>query len=268
MSNADYHADFSAVSASMLKVFRRSRREYEARFVTRTMDAEPPSDPMKLGSLAHAMLLEPETVEQYVVIPSEVLASNGAKIGKKWTEFAEANAGRELLKEEDFDTARRMVESIRNRCGEWFTNGLAEHELRWTCDDTGLPCKAKVDYILPRLIIDVKTAGDASPKGFRSSVANYDYHLQEAHYRHGARIALNDDVRFLFVVVQSKPPYQCRVYETPHNENAPPWSQICKETAGDAYRQAMRALMHCYTTNDFSAPGESEVTILYHEDCR
>ncbi len=59
-SAAEYHADYSAVSNSMLSVFRQSRQRYRDRFVTRTMSPPGPTPAMRLGSLLHLRALEPE----------------------------------------------------------------------------------------------------------------------------------------------------------------------------------------------------------------
>jgi hypothetical protein len=274
MSNADYHADFSRVSASMLKVFLDSRREYEARYVTRTMEAEPPSDPMQLGSLAHAMLLEPHTLSEFVQVPADVLSKSGSRAGKAWEQFCLDNAGKTLVKWEDFDAARKMVASIKAKCGAWFDSvGEPEKPLLWNDDATGLPCKAKPDYLIvgrqPIICVDVKTAANAMPGGFRDSVKRYRYYLQESHYRNGIGAANPTyGVNFYFVVVQNKPPYQCRVYEIPYADSAPPWSRIDMEYSHNLYRRTMQQIAECYQTNDWSDPGEDEVTTLYYESCQ
>lgn len=274
MSNADYHADFSAVSCSMLKVFAESRREYEARYITRTIVSPPPSDSMQLGSLAHAMLLEPSAMVEFVPIPDAVLAvdKNGVKSrkGKAWDAFEAANANKTLLKIDEYNAAQQMIDAVRAKCGPWFAspNGKAEHEIRWTDEATGLPCKAKIDYLMPGFIFDFKTAKSSTPKSFRSSVRNFQYDLQESHYTAGVKAVTGIDPRFLFVVVKSEPPHQCRVYETPENDNAPPWSRIDKETARMNYRQALRELAACYASGDWSDPHEDEIFTLYHEDCQ
>lgn len=273
MSNAEYHADFSRVSASMLKVFLDSRREYEARYVTRTMDAEPPSDPMQLGSLAHAMLLEPHTLSEFVEIPENVLAKNGYRSGKAWDSFVADNPGRTLLKAEEFDVARKMVSSIKEKCGVWFDKiGEPEQPLLWTCPMSGLPCKAKPDYLIRKsdriVCLDVKTASDAMPSGFRNSVKRYRYYMQEFHYRQGIASTSGFAAEFYFVVVQSKPPYQCRVYELPEDENCPQWSRIDRKFAAELYETAMRSLADCYRDNDFSDPYENDSMPLYYESCQ
>lgn len=264
---ADYHSDHSAVSASMLKVFMESRREYEARYVTHTLDSPEPSDSMRLGSLAHAMLLEPEKVDDFVAIPRDVLAANGAKMGAKWKAFEEENAGKTLLKPDEFNAAWAMIDAVRSKCGEWFNgHGRPEHELRWTDKETGLPCKAKLDYLIPGLILDFKTSKSSSPRQFRQSIRNYRYDVQEAHYTSGVETITGKPARFLFVVVKSEPLHLCRVYETPEFEHVPEWKRIDKSWGRICREQAMKDLAECYETGDFSDPGESEVVTLYEDE--
>jgi hypothetical protein len=261
----------------MLKVFIESRREYEARFITQTIPPPDATDSMRLGSLAHAMLLEPRELENFAVIPDDVLAvdKNGVKSrkGKLWEAFVEHNAGKTLLKAEEFAAAMRMIEAVKSKCGDWFNvNGLAEHEIRWTDEMSGLPCKAKIDYLLPRgqrpLILDFKTAKSSTPRSFRKAVKDYQYHLQEAHYTAGVQALYGGIPRFLFVVVKSEPPHQCRVYETPEAENAPTWAAIAKDDAKFHRDVHLGELARCYKSGDWSDPGEDKIYQLHYEDCQ
>ena len=93
LTSEEYHAT-SDVGNSMLSTFRKSRREYHARFIAKTIESEA-SDPMKLGTVAHSAILEPHIIERVCLeIPAEVLSKNGAKSGKVWKEFEAENADR------------------------------------------------------------------------------------------------------------------------------------------------------------------------------
>jgi exodeoxyribonuclease VIII len=77
----------------------------------------------------------------------------------------------------------------------------------------GLPCKARVDYLVGDVIFDLKTCQDASPEGFARQIGAFQYHLQAAHYAAGYE-AINGKPldRFCFIAVESEPPYATGVY--------------------------------------------------------
>jgi len=256
----------------MLKVFiEDGRREYEARFVTHTKAPPPPSDSMRLGSLAHAMILEPDkVVEGYAVIPNDVLSVSGTRAGAKWKEFEAANAGKTLMKASEYRDVCDMIDSVAKKCGPWFAGaiGKAEYEIRWTDKHSGLPCKARIDFLVPRFTLDFKTAKSSSPKAFRGAVKIYRYDIQEAHYTNGVEETTGETTDFLFVVVKSESPFQCRVYRTPEFENVPDWRRIDKSWGRLCRQEAMLQLAKCYETGDFSDPFENDVMVLYEEDCR
>ena len=88
------------------------------------------------------------------------------------------------------------------------TGGDAERVFQWSDENTGVKCKAKADYVKGDMIVDLKTAQDASPTGFAKACANFGYHWQDAHYSNGSGCA-----RFVFVVVETSYPFGTAVYE-------------------------------------------------------
>ncbi len=65
------------------------------------------------------------------------------------------------------------------------------------------------------MLIDVKTATDASPEGFGKAAASFGYAKQAAFYLANWNAANPQDKRdsFLFFVVEKGPPFLCAVYE-------------------------------------------------------
>lgn len=69
---------------------------------------------------------------------------------------------------------------------ELFTGGAAEVSILWTCKDSGLRMKARVDYLKPDRIVDLKTFQNSSRKRLDQCVADafrYNrYYIQAAAY--------------------------------------------------------------------------------------
>jgi hypothetical protein len=90
--------------------------------------------------------------------------------------------------------------------------GANETPFFW--DEQGLPARAKLDRIYDGAVIDLKTASDASPRGFSKAVfSQWRYDIQAAWYMRAARSAGHNVCRFIFVAVENSAPYPCCVYE-------------------------------------------------------
>jgi exodeoxyribonuclease VIII len=64
-----------------------------------------------------------------------------------------------------------------------------------------------------RLLVDLKTTEDASPRGFAKSIAQWRYQVQAAWYMDGVEQATGTrPEQFLFVCVEKKAPYAVAVY--------------------------------------------------------
>ncbi len=90
------------------------------------------------------------------------------------------------------------------------TSGKAEQSYWWTHSGTGLPCKARCDYVVDDMVIDLKTTaeGGASPDKFTKTICNFLYHLQAAHY-----LQATGAKRFVFIAVEKVWPYSVGIYQ-------------------------------------------------------
>jgi hypothetical protein len=91
--------------------------------------------------------------------------------------------------------------------------------------------KARLDYLKDGVIVDLKTSSDASPDGFTKAIANYDYALQAAFYLDICRAEGIQANQFVFLAVETKPPYMTGIYEI---------DPIWLEFGRDEYRRALR----------------------------
>jgi hypothetical protein len=254
LSDRAYH-DRPEISRSMLMDFRRSRRLYQGRYVTRTIEREVETNAMRIGTVSHVSVLQPERFHELVaVIPSSVLSANGSRAGKAWTEWslAQEQLGKTTIKAAELSDILAMADAVRERVG-WIDRpgSIKEQPIVWRDSESGLDLRALPDFVLPMsgsvLTCDVKTTADIAkfPYQVRDS-----YWMQDAHYCSGLAHEYGIDSRFTFAAVEKSAPYLCRVYEM---------SDSMRDQAHAKWRETLQALAECYQSGDWSDPGEDDV---------
>jgi exodeoxyribonuclease VIII len=192
---------------------------------------------MKLGTVVHSLILEPEKVAAEIAVMPKF--DKRTTIGKKAAEeFEEDNRGKLVVDEGVFDRARCIADAVSAHpiVQEHMRDGVAETTMIW--EQYGVPCKARVDYLKGSGIFDVKTCSDASPEGFARQIAQFQYHVQAAHYANGYREIVGWDLdRFVFVAVESETPYAVGVYTL--DARSLQSGRILIERAADAYKRAL-----------------------------
>ena len=213
LSNSEYHADFSAVSNSMLKSFIDDELQFEQWYVQGLPRHRKKQSYMDLGTAAHTMALEPEKWNQEVVAVPRWALSSGRRAGKVYKAFCSENRGKILLKDDEIATVAKMAEAILDVAGQWIRRGgLVEHSIYWTEPETRLRLKCRPDWLWPRgngLILDVKTTWGLSAKMFSATFRKFKYGLQESHYVEGVKAFCGKECAFRFVVVQSQIDKRC-----------------------------------------------------------
>jgi hypothetical protein len=209
-----YHARVPGlVSKSVLDLIERSPAHYAAWLAGADTETTPA---MEFGSAFHMASLEPaEYARTYAATPEfgDCRFKENKAARDAWRA---ANAGKKLLEPHDVDAIAGMCSALaaHRLAASMIRGGEAELTLRWTDADTGLYCKARADYYMPRvrMIVDVKTTEDARPDAFAKSVARFRYHVQAATYLDGFR-ALGVEVdHFVFLAIEKRPPYAIAMY--------------------------------------------------------
>jgi exodeoxyribonuclease VIII len=160
---------------------------------------------MKLGSLTHCAVLEPDELSSRYGI----CLPRNTKAGKEMAAEMEA-AGIEAVTASEMEQAIAMAGSVRSHqaAAALLRDGKAEQSFWWDDTPTGLRCKCRPDWYTGNTIVDLKTTTDASPKGFARSVAQWRYAIQQNHYLAGTFAE-----RFVFIAVEKTYPYAVGVYE-------------------------------------------------------
>lgn len=188
-----------------------------AQFIYDVKNPGDTTDAMVFGHLYHAVILEPwKFLQTYECIP-EGLKGN-TKAGVIAIEEIRAR-GREPIKFNDWMTLEGMASAIREHpvAGKLFArDGDHELSLFWRDPLTNVTCRARTDFMPAnsRLIVDLKTAHDASQSGLSNSMVDYGYHLQASLYEEGAYSCdlRGPDAAFVFVSQQKDPPFIVSVW--------------------------------------------------------
>jgi hypothetical protein len=205
-TNEQYHAD-PAISASHLKaITQQSPYHYWSRFLDPQRPTVEPTSAMRLGSLAHCAVLEPDELSKRY---STCLPRN-TKAGKE--QAAElAAAGIEAVTESDMALALNMADAVRQHpyAAALLADGKAEQSF-WADDlATGQRCKCRPDWYQGTTIVDLKDLPDASVRRVLCTpVPPLPTIPSGAHY---LNVCFAE--RFVFVAVEKTYPYAVGVYE-------------------------------------------------------
>lgn len=186
------------------------------------------------GTAAHTLLLgfgpQPHVIDA---------ADYKTKAAREERDAAYARGDVPLLPHE-FDAVQLMVAKARSHptAGPLFAEGQAEVSLMWTDETTGVPCRARPDWLRSDCIVDYKTSPSAAPSHIAKSVASFGYHVQAAMYLAGA-VALDllpPDAPFYFVFQAKEPPHLIKVVEL---------DETALEIGHDRFTEALEVFRDC-----------------------
>ena len=169
---------------------------------------KPPSNALILGSCVHKLVLEREDfLNEFKIVPA---ADKRTREGKAiYKEFLKNLGDKTPISWDSIKTALKMATSVLTDKDATFflKDGLAEQSYFSEIEGVAVRCRPDFYNEKMGIIIDLKTASDASEVGFTNSIGNLNYHIQAAFYsdilrRLGKKV--ND---FLFIVVETEPPY-------------------------------------------------------------
>ena len=217
LSNEEYHAG-PGLSVSGAKRLLVSPFHFHELAKPHHVPPKAPTPAMVNGTLVHCALLEPAEFDKRYWIGPEV--DKRTKAWKEYVETANAN-GVELITQVQRDAAMRQADALRklSAVAELLPHGVAEQSIYWRDQAHGLLLKCRPDLRAPvahgngAVLLDVKTAIDASPEGFAKSCANFGYYMQDPWYCEGVQAALGVEVHgMVFAVVESEFPHACAAY--------------------------------------------------------
>ena len=205
-TNAEYHAA-DGISKSDLDLIHRSPAHYKA-----ARHEDTPA--LRFGTAFHCAVLENDRFnETYTVIEGD-RRTNVVKAAIKEAK----DAGKSVLDAEDFNALMGMSQAVFKNpiCAALLRGSLKEHSVFSEIDGVRVKCRPDGWSTEKGVLFDLKSTEDASPEGFARTVAKYRYHVQDAFYRHVVASATNcdaDDLSFIFIAVEKKPPFAVALYQ-------------------------------------------------------
>jgi hypothetical protein len=194
-----------------------------------------------IGRAAHRLVLGAGS--DFEVIPSDLLAANGAASTKEAKAFIEDCRARGVtpLKEAEADAVQLMAAAVTDRLDAMRIKlDPARSELAALAQVDGIWCRAMVDNAPadPRLpLYDFKTTTDASPEAVVRAVEAYGYDVQAAHYLDTWQAATGERRRFRFVFVEKEAPHEVSVVELHDAQDDPAdWMATARSKAREARR--------------------------------
>ena len=205
-TNAEYHAA-DGISKSDLDLIHKSPAHYKA-----ARHEDTPA--LRFGTAFHCAVLENDRFNAtYTVIEGD-RRTNAVKASIKEAK----DAGKTVLDWEDFNALMGMSQAVFKNpiCAALLRDSLKEHSVYSELDDVRVKCRPDGWNVGKGVLFDLKSTEDASPEGFARTVAKYRYHVQDAFYRHVVASATNcdaDDLSFIFIAVEKKPPFAVALYQ-------------------------------------------------------
>jgi exodeoxyribonuclease VIII len=220
MNDHEYHRD-TRIGRSGLHEFARSPRHYFTQYLDPEFPRKAPTPSMRLGSAVHSIILESDSfADKYAIEPERwpTKAECGVSIEQQKADFGTLNADKTIITAEQYVLASSMRASVLTHPAAklLLSAGTPERTLLYDHPLTGSPAKAKLDWdsvAQNGLIVDLKTASDASESEFAKSAVNYWYHVQAAWYMDAYETATGEPAKgFVFIVVENTAPHLVAVY--------------------------------------------------------
>ena len=231
-TNAQYHAR-PEISASGLALFARSPAHFHANAQTIG------SDVARIGTAVHDAVLEGGAAlldapgwgrrsKDDRAAWSAWFADHGAGEdlietaggADEWFALFEQRTGKLVLRPDERADVDAMAAAVRThpRVGELLdaADGVAECSIVGEIDGVAVRCRP--DWLVPDaggrgpVVLDLKTAADASLYGFRTAAAKRRMHVAAALYSTLVQDELGTWPEFLFAVVEKSSPYPCALY--------------------------------------------------------
>lgn len=246
-SNEHYHANDRAVGSTQLRAVLKSPASFYSAFTGETLDE--PSKSLHFGSAVHCYVLEPERFARwYFQVPDfgDLRSSKNREIHSHWKQ--QIPSGAFFLDEEDYQKVIAIGSAIAKHpdAKVYLTRGVAEKSHYYRDPETNILCKFRPDFLSSKdvALVDLKTTEKSChERVFTKTIWDYRYDFQLAMYGQGVKEIYGREIqKYIFIVVEKKPPYEVAVYEL---------DPSAIERGYMDYRQCLATLKDCLLKNEW-----------------
>lgn len=211
--NKIYHSLEKYFSSTQLKyLHQNSPLHFKTKYIDRSMEEKAPSYDMVLGSLVHALFLDPsEFKNEFFEMPELNLRTNAGREEKDRLQIE--NANKTLVTQEQTTEAYKIAESLRSNKLVSKLKMKTESAYFWKCPFTGMNFRSKIDGLDGDKLIELKTTSSGKPDAFQRHIHNMNYDLQMAHYIEGIRQNGGEINKVIMIAVDTSHPYAVQPYE-------------------------------------------------------
>ena len=239
----EYHKDPSISSSKLRDYVNHGVTYYRAVHIDRTHRPQP-TERMLFGSLVHEIVLKPSWARGVAIIPSDVLAKNGARSTNAYRDWAAENQGKWQLKADEADGVAQMLAAMASHplAADLLLNERCCTEVALITDDDYPNRRCMIDSVAPLGIADLKIHDDLDPQRLAAHIVRMRYDWQLAFYQ---EMLFNHEKRTrdcYLVFLRSVPPYQCRVVRL-----KPDWMAAARAE----YKQPLSDLEARYVMDDW-----------------
>lgn len=247
LSSGAYHTMKDVVSSSMLKSMLHSPHQY----LSDLLHSKPVGDAADFGTVGHAILLEPHTLNEVVAIYPGCWDARD----KDCKDFVLRNHGqRIIMTRQDFCRAQRACDQAleapyRGRpFGRFLEESEKEVSLFYTDPTVGIRCRTRLDIYHPDISFDLKFTRHGTTSGFQRDALDRHYDLQAYMYCYARALfeGTSKNKPFVFVPVQS---------DGAHSVFFRPCSQDFLLNGQAKYQAALAHLAACSQTDAWPSVG-------------
>lgn len=196
---------------------------------------------MRLGTVLHKMLLEPDLVEKDIEVCIKYKTDQGEGF-KKLFQYYQEEENKLLVLEREFNTATTIYDKLSRVYPTLFTTiQKSITELVVVGDIEGVRVKAKLDIYdeESKTIIDLKTTGNPVDQ-IKDTIKKFRYDVQQVHYTEVANAAGMEVNYFNFLFCET---------EFPNNIALVSIDPVSIKQTEEEYITSLRGFRECLKTN-------------------
>lgn len=217
------------------------------------------TEAMRFGTLFHARVLEPDTLD-YHVEPATYVDDKGVdqpwhggrKFCKAWKA---AHSDKPIVKQSDVGAIEGMAESLRNypEFMELFRGGKSEQSL-FATDSHDTLLKGRLDRLrlTGNVVLDLKKTKSCKREDFERQIIDLGYHRRASFYLDLCQLCGLEKEVFILAAVEATPPYVAQLYRL---------SDAHIDAGRSEYRALLQRYRNAVAANQYPAYGGGIPTI-------